>query len=118
MILSFFLGKSPDRGRTPEEWGDFLFVRPSVRPPLRAQEPARQPLDPASQAFGPASQASEPARQASEPGSQPGLRASQPGLRASPKTKENVQKLHPMTQSEVPVTYAAHTSGHHRNISL
>ncbi len=32
--------------------------------------------------------------------------------------KENVQKLRLMTQSQASVTYAAHTSGHHRNISL
>ena len=24
-------GSSPDRGQSPVEWGDFLFVRPSVR---------------------------------------------------------------------------------------
>ena len=32
--------------------------------------------------------------------------------------KENVQKLQQMTQSQVLVTYAAHTSGNHRNNSL
>ena len=52
-------GSGPNRGQSPVEWGDFWSVRPSIHPPSRAQDPARQALDPASQA-------SEPARQASE----------------------------------------------------
>ena len=80
------MGSGPDRGRSPVEWGDFPFVRSSVRPsvpPSRAQEPARQALDPARQASEPARQASEPARQASEPASQPGLEGSEACLAGS-----------------------------------
>ena len=41
-IRLHFLGSGPNRGQSPVEWGDFPSVRPSIRPPLRAQEPARQ----------------------------------------------------------------------------
>ena len=74
-----FLGSGPDRGLSPVERGDFLYVRlyvrpsvcPSVRtsvhpfPPARAQEPARQASEAARQASEPASQNSEPVSQAS-----------------------------------------------------
>ena len=30
--MEWFLGSGPDRGRSPVEWGDFLFVHPFVRP--------------------------------------------------------------------------------------
>ena len=69
LYLVWFLGSGPNRGRSPVEWGDFPFVRPSIRlsirlsvPPSRAQEPARQALDPASQALEQARQALGPSR--------------------------------------------------------
>ena len=57
-------GSGPDRGRSPVEWGDFPFVRPSVRPSVPPLEGPR-------------------ASQAGLRPIQPGLRASQAGLRAS-----------------------------------
>ena len=57
-------GSGPDRGRSPVEWGDFPFVRPSVCssvPPLEGPRASQAGLRP----------------------SQSGLRASQAGLRAS-----------------------------------
>ena len=35
-----FLGCSPDRGRSPVEWGDFPSVRSSVRPSVRSFPPS------------------------------------------------------------------------------
>ena len=29
------MGSGPDRGRSPVEWGDFPYVRPSIRPSVR-----------------------------------------------------------------------------------
>ena len=47
-------GSGPDRGRSPVEWGDFPYVRPSVHPSVRPFRPwALQPaLGPAGQASG------------------------------------------------------------------
>ena len=42
-----FLSSGPDRGRSPVEWGDFPFVRPSIHPSVRPSVP---PSGPASQA--------------------------------------------------------------------
>ena len=87
-------GSGPDRGRSPVEWGDFPFVRPSVHPfpPSRAQEPARQALDPSSQASEPARQASEPASQASRGGTDG---------RTDGRTDERMENL-PILQDFVP----------------
>ena len=63
-----FLGSGPDRGRSPVEWEDFPFVRPSVRPYVRPSIPSLE---------GPR------ASQAGLRPIQPGLRASQPGFRGS-----------------------------------
>ena len=45
VIAQLFLGSEPDRGQSPVEWGDFLyvrlFVRLFVRPPLWATAPKR-----------------------------------------------------------------------------
>ena len=56
-LLSFHGGRqgsSPDRGQSPVEWEDFLFVclsvRPSVHSPLWAIQPGLRPSQPASQA--------------------------------------------------------------------
>ena len=61
----------PDRGHSPEEWGDFLFVCPSTYPfvhpfvsHLEALGLACQTQGLACQAQGPASQAQGPASQA------------------------------------------------------
>ena len=31
----FFLGSGPDRRKSPVEWGEILYVRPSIRPYVR-----------------------------------------------------------------------------------
>ena len=45
VIAQLFLGSEPDRGRSPVEWGDFLFVRLFVHPSV-------SPSGPSSQAWG------------------------------------------------------------------
>ena len=37
-----FLGSGPDRGQSPVEWGDFPYVRPSVRPYVPPSGPSSQ----------------------------------------------------------------------------
>ena len=44
-----FLGSGPDRGQSPVEWGDFPFVRLSVRPSVRPFPPLGHPAKPEAQ---------------------------------------------------------------------
>ena len=45
-------GSGPDRGRSPVEWLDFLYIRSSVHSPLWAIQPGLRPSQPASQVSG------------------------------------------------------------------
>ena len=47
VYTALFLGSGPDRGRSPVEWGDFPYVRPSVRPSPPLGHPARPEAQPA-----------------------------------------------------------------------
>ena len=110
---SRFLGSGPDRGRSPVEWGEIPYVRPSVRPSVRPYVPplagpqtllagpqtppagpqtllAGPQTPPASPQTPPAGPQTPPAGPQTPPAGpqtpQPGpqgLRASQQGLRAS-----------------------------------
>ena len=51
-------GSSPNRGQSPVEWRDFLFVRWYVRPPLWAIQPGLRPSQPGLRPRQPASQVS------------------------------------------------------------
>ena len=42
-------GSGPDRGRSPVEWGDFPYVRTSVRPSVRPYPPLGHPARPEAQ---------------------------------------------------------------------
>ena len=106
-----FLGSGPDRGRSPVEWGDFLFVRPFVRPfhcpsPLLTIQPGLRP--------------SQPGLRPSQPGlnpSQPGLRPSQLSLKPEGGTngrtdgRTNKQKISPFYRTLSPIGAAAQKGG-------
>ena len=107
-------GSGPDRGRSPVEWGDFPFVRPSVRPSLHPSvrpsiHPSVPPLE------GPrASQAGLRARQAGLRASQPGLSALLPSLRASQPAsirrthkRKDRKKISPFYRTSFPIGAAA-----------
>ena len=72
------MGSGPDRGRSPVEWGDFPFVRSSVRPFVRSSPPLGHPARPEAQPARPEAQPArpeaQPARSEAQPASQPSLR--------------------------------------------
>ena len=83
-LLSFHGGRQgsgPDRGQSPVEWGDFPFVRSSVRmfvcPPLWAIQPGLRPSQPGLRPSQPDLRPSQPASQAS--GFRPGWLGLRPG---------------------------------------
>ena len=61
-------GSSPDRGQSPVEWGDFLYV--CLSPPLG--HPARPEAQPARPEAQPARSEAQPARSGAQPASQDG----------------------------------------------
>ena len=74
-------GSGPDRGQSPVEWGDFLYVRLFVRPSVL---PLGHPARPEAQPTRPEAQPSRAEAQPSRPEAQPARLEAQP---ARPETQ-------------------------------
>ena len=64
-------GSGPNRGQSPVEWGDFLFVCLSVRPYIRTSPPLGHPARPEVQPARPEAQQARPEAQPARPEAQP-----------------------------------------------